>query len=43
VQLRHPSCHIGAGVEVEYFDGKLTLRCNKCQKFVAEIAVASQP
>lgn len=24
----HGRCHIGAGNEVEYFDGLLTIRCN---------------
>lgn len=41
----HGRCHPKAGVEVAYSKGsqKLTVRCNTCKKFIAEVAVAGAP
>lgn len=33
-------CHSGAGSEVSYHDGVLTVLCRRCDKLVAEISVA---
>jgi hypothetical protein len=40
----NPICHPGAGCEVSYTKstGELTVRCNECKKFVADISVAHQ-
>lgn len=37
----HSRCHPGAGSEVEYDGGLLTIRCNECKLFVAQIRVAA--
>lgn len=41
----HGRCHMGTGNEVAYekATGILTVRCNKCKQFVAEILVAARP
>lgn len=36
-----PACH-DEGVQVEYFDGLLTLRCFVCDRFVVQVAVAKK-
>jgi hypothetical protein len=36
----HPRCHPGRGLEVEYRDKLLYVRCKVCKKPVAEVAVA---
>lgn len=38
----HPVCHMDSSLEVVYnkATGSLTVNCNKCKKFVAEIAVS---
>lgn len=37
----HGRCHPGAGNEVRYADGTLTIRCRVCKGHVADVAVAS--
>jgi len=43
----HGICHPGAGVDASYAKatGTITFRCNRCKRFISEIAVAnrSQP
>lgn len=36
----HGRCHMGAGNEVEYLDGVLSIRCVRCKKEVGRIKVA---
>lgn len=43
VLFLHPQCHPHRGVDVAYDEGVLTIRCHKCQQFVATIVVASSP
>jgi hypothetical protein len=38
----HSKCHLGSGMEVEYVDGKIIVRCLECKNPVATIAVASR-
>lgn len=38
-----PACHPRAGLEAQYADGALTLRCRKCKDFVAIIGVGLEP
>lgn len=38
--ILHSKCHYDAPTWVEYFDGKLTVRCSTCEAVVAEVAVA---
>jgi hypothetical protein len=41
----HGRCHLGAPVEVSYMagSGAILVRCMRCKKTVAEIAVAPAP
>ncbi len=38
----HAACHMGAGVEAEYKNGEVTIRCNECKGHVTTIAVANK-
>lgn len=41
----HQACHSGVGTRAAYDkrNGVLTIRCRRCEKVVAEIAVAAEP
>lgn len=34
------NCHPGAGVDVFYFDGTITLRCHECVESICQFEVA---
>lgn len=38
----HGRCHMSAGMEVEYIDGVLNVRCVECKKPTASIHVATR-
>lgn len=38
----HGRCHMGAGNEVEYLNGVITVRCRICKKLVVQAKVAEQ-
>jgi len=38
----HGKCHIESGVEAHYLKGELIIRCLKCKRPIATIAVASR-
>ena len=40
--ILRPACHDG-GLQVDYFNGVLTLRCFVCLREVAQVAVAKAP
>lgn len=35
----HPLCHPGRGINAEYVDGVLTLRCKPCNAFIVAVEV----
>jgi hypothetical protein len=36
----HSRCHPSAGTRVAYAQGILTIRCRKCEAFIAQVLVA---
>ena len=38
----HGRCHMESGMEVQYMDGQLFVRCNTCKTQVAAVAVSSK-
>lgn len=39
----HGRCHIHAGVEAEYMNGVVTIRCLECKKHIVALRVAVAP